>query len=370
MIKYIILGMLSFMISFSLVAQEQLSSDFNNPTELTIESNSLYKLYSYDQTSGNDLELPKCYRMHPGASSWFSFSVPNDGKATVKLQFDEETFFGIAFYVVEDGEYQEIKCDVFRDTEAKMYLYSEEQYQNRELLVRFWKLGEADIGNVNICISDENLPSFPKALSVNVNTYTPQQLVTEVLITGCLIANNITYSGSTQQIGYFSNGIPGLDFEEGVILSSGNVLDASGPNTSGNTGTNMYSSGDADLNSIISGTTQDAAVLEFDFVPASNLLEFQYVFGSEEYPEFAPPSSSSYNDVFAFFISGGPENYNNVNVALIPGTSTPVSINNVNAVTNSSYYIDNQYSPNIEYDGLTVTLTATKPVTQCATYHI
>ncbi|MDY0142212.1 MAG: choice-of-anchor L domain-containing protein [Bacteroidales bacterium] len=286
------------------------------------------------------------------------------------MQFDGDTFFGLAFYVVEDGEYHEIKCDVFRDIEASLCLYPEEQYQNRELLVRFWKLGVADTGNVNICISGEDVPSFPKALSVNVNIYSPQQLVTEVLITGCLTASNITFAGNTQQIGYFSNAIPGLDFAEGVILSTGNVMDAPGPNTSGSTGTNMYGSGDANLNSIIYGTTQDAAVLEFDFVPASNLLEFQYVFGSEEYPEFAPPSSSTYNDVFAFFISGGPENYNNVNVALIPGTTTPVSINNVNAVTNSGYYVNNQYGPNIEYDGLTVTLTATKPVTQCATYHI
>ncbi|MDD4148413.1 MAG: choice-of-anchor L domain-containing protein [Bacteroidales bacterium] len=370
MTKHFIICMIGMFLSFSLLAQDQLSSDFDNPTELGITNHCLYKSYTYDQTIGSDIELPECYRMHPGVSSWFSFLVPDDGKATVKLQFDEETFFGLAFYVVENGEYHEIKCDVFRNIEAELYLYPEEQYQNRELLVRFWKLGEADTGNVNICISGESGPSFPKALSVNISAYTPQQLVTDILITGCLTASNITYTGSTASIGYFSNGIPGLDFADGVILSTGNANEASGPNLSGSTSGIMSTSGDANLNSTISGTTQDAAVLQFDFVPASDLLEFQYVFGSEEYPEFAPPNSSTYNDVFAFFISGGPENYNNVNVALIPGTTTPVSINNVNAVTNTSYYRNNENNPNVQYDGLTVTLTATKPVTACSTYHI
>jgi hypothetical protein len=54
------------------------------------------------------------------------------------------------------------------------------------------------------------------------------------------------------------------------------------------------------LNTITGSTTYDASILQFDFVPASDLLEFQYVFGSDEYPEFAPPQSSSYNDVSHF----------------------------------------------------------------------
>jgi len=70
--------MLSILLSFPLFAQEQLSKNFDSPTELAIKSDCLYRSYIYDQTSGNDLELPKCYRMHPGASSWFSFLVPDD----------------------------------------------------------------------------------------------------------------------------------------------------------------------------------------------------------------------------------------------------------------------------------------------------
>jgi hypothetical protein len=74
--------------------------------------------------------------------------------------------------------------------------------------------------------------------------------------------------------------------------------------------------------------------------------------------------------MFRIFVIWRSEGYVNVNVALIPSTTTPVSINNVNAVTNPMYYVNNNASPNIEYDGLTTTLTASKPVTACATYNI
>ena len=60
--------------------------------------------------------------------------------------------------------------------------------------------------------------------------------------------------------------------------------------------------------------THDAAVLSFDFNIATNRpLHFNFVFGSDEYPDFG----NQYNDVFGFFLDG-------TNVAVIPGTTTPV----------------------------------------------
>jgi len=348
-------------------AQNPLSSDFDSPTSISLDQTCIYSSYTFDQHSGNDLNIPRCHRMYPGASSWFTFTVPSNGRATVRLQFPEETLFGIAFYYFEFGEYQEIKCDVFRGTEGALILYPNEQYENSDILVRFWKLGDADSGTVNVCVSGEDVPQFAKVLSVDAISYTPQELVQDVLITGCLTAENITYTGEPNSIGYFSNGIPGLDFEEGVILSSGDIADAPGPNTSGSTSGSFYSNGDADLEAIISDVTNDAAVLEFDFTPASDVIEFEYVFASDEYPEFA---NSSFNDVFAFLVTGGPEGYVNENIALIPGTSIAVSINNVNDVDYPQYYVNNETSPNIEYDGMTITFIATIPVTACEVYHI
>ncbi|NCC87755.1 MAG: PKD domain-containing protein [Clostridia bacterium] len=367
MIKHLNLIFLVLFLSVVSYSQTNLSNDFSNPTPINITSECNYTEFIFNHTSGNDLEIPRCYRLYPGASSWLSFVVPEDGAATVRFQFDEKTLFGIGLYSFQFGEYQEIKCDVFNSTQGHLYIYPNEQFQNTEIFVRFWKLGEADTGNVEVCVTEESGPGFAKVLSIDVNSYNPQQLVQDVLITGCLTANNITFTGDSDQIGYFSNGIPGLDFAEGVILSSGYVTDAPGPNTSGSMSGGIYSAGDSDLENIVNDDTHDAAVLEFDFVPASDMIEFEYVFASDEYPEFA---NSSFNDVFAFLVTGGPEGYVNQNIALIPGTTIAVSINNVNDVDFPQYYIDNQGGPNIEYDGMTVTLTATIPVTACETYHI
>lgn len=367
MIRHFSLIIFSLFLSVLAYSQTNLSSDFDNPTQIDITNECNYTEFVFDHTSGNDLEIPRCHRLYPGASSWLSFVVPESGAATIRFQFDEKTLFGIGLYSYQYGEYQEIKCDVFNSTQGQLYIYPNEQFENTEILIRFWKLGEADTGDVEVCVTDESGPGFAKVLSIDVNSYTPQQLVQDVLITGCLTANNITFTGDPDQIGYFSNGIPGLDFAEGVILSSGNVEEAEGPNTSGGTGTGYANPGDATLDAIVGGQTEDAAVLEFDFIPASDIIEFEYVFGSEEYMEFA---NGSYNDGFAFILNGGPENYVNENIALIPGTSTPVSINNVNETVNPAYYINNETSPNIEYDGITITLTATAAVTACETYHI
>jgi uncharacterized repeat protein (TIGR01451 family) len=107
-------------------------------------------------------------------------------------------------------------------------------------------------------------------------------------------------------------------------------------------------------------------VLQFDFVPSSNTVTFRYVFASDEYNEFV----GQFNDVFAFFIDGQ-------NVALIPGTSTPVAINTVNLDTNSSFYRNNDPSDlgiptpfGTQFDGFTTVLTATATLTPNVSHHI
>ena len=214
-------------------------------------------------------------------------------------------------------------------------------------------------------------------LYINPMQYTPNQLVQQVLITGCLQAFNVTYTGDPLSKGYFQSTGTNFAFDAGIILSTGYVLGAVGPNNSGSTSSSTAGVGDPNLNAIIPQTTQDAAVLQFDFIPADNTLTFNFIFGSEEYLEWV---NTQYNDVFAFFLTGpnpGPgPNYLNTNIALIPGTPTPVSINNVNNVANNAYYINNGAggTPNvnqaIQFDGYTVAMAATAQVTACQTYHI
>lgn len=211
-------------------------------------------------------------------------------------------------------------------------------------------------------------------------TMTPTQLVQNILLGGGLTANNITYSGSASAIGSFDGTLSNIGFTAGIIMASGDIANAIGPNNTGSTSANFSSTSfDPQLSAIASGTVNDAAILEFDFVPTSDTIKFRYVFGSEEYMEFA---NSSFNDVFGFFISGANPTggtYSNQNIAFVPGTGTAVSINNVNLGANGQFYFDNGNGngsgtapdgSTVQYDGFTVPLTATAAVVCGQTYHI
>jgi hypothetical protein len=201
-----------------------------------------------------------------------------------------------------------------------------------------------------------NIVSGTASALVVTTTTDGTALVNEIVGTG-ITTSNISFTGSNVSAGLFTDGLSsGLSMESGILLTSGNAADAVGPNDSDATSTNNGLAGDADLNSLIPGfSTNDATILEFDFTTAGGDLFFNYQFGSEEYNEWV---NSSFNDVFGFFLDG-------VNIALIPGTATAVSINNVNELLNSTYYNNNDPSDlgiptpfDIEYDGFTTLFTA------------
>ncbi len=130
-----------------------------------------------------------------------------------------------------------------------------------------------------------------------------------------------------------------LQLQKGLILSSGNSYNIAGYNNSHNQSSTFGDMNkpefDQDLAGIVKGKLYDICSIEFDFVPLDNSIQFNYQFGSDEYPEYV---DSPYNDVFAFIISDGSTSEN---IALIPGTQVPVSINTVNFKTNSAHFIDN-----------------------------
>ncbi len=196
---------------------------------------------------------------------------------------------------------------------------------------------------------------------------TPADLAQSLVGAGVSVSN-VVYTGSPLAGGTFAGGLSdGLGIESGVVLSSGNIVGAAGPNDADNTSTSFGTAGDADLNGLIPGfNTRDASILEFDFEVTGGSISFQYVFASEEYNEYV---NSSYNDVFGFFLDG-------VNIALLPGTSTPVSINNVNNGLNSTHYRDNDPSDlgiptpfGTEADGFTAVLQASGTIS-VGTHHI
>lgn len=182
-----------------------------------------------------------------------------------------------------------------------------------------------------------------------------------------IIGNMIGYFQLTDTVGSF-----GID--TGIIMSSGGVSGAIGPNNSGSittpiTGISLLN--DPQLLSLVPGANlNDCAILEFDFTPITDtLIACKFVFGSEEYLEWV---NSSFNDVFGFFITGpDPQGgmFNNYNLALVPGTNLPITIDNVNANVNSQNYINNQNGQTLQYDGYTVPITLSQVVTPGQTYH-
>ena len=161
--------------------------------------------------------------------------------------------------------------------------------------------------------------------------------------------SNVVYTGTANSGGTFAGAGAAVGIDSGILLTSGAVQNAVGPNNTGSASTSNNTPGDSQLNTLIPGySTNDATSLSFNFTTSTGDLFFNYVFASEEYPEWV---GTSYNDVFGFFVDG-------VNIALIPGTSTPVAINTVNSGSNAAYYVPNNGSLNTQYDALTTVLTA------------
>jgi len=249
-------------------------------------------------------------------------------------------------------------------------------------------------------------------LQVQSNGYTPNQLVRDVLMGTGVEASNVSFTGTDVQRGYFDGSNSNIGIGSGVVLSTGNIAVGIGPNDTGDASfpydsgcgvpeSNIPASeqgpgglcrpGDDDLNALLppNANTQtfDAAVLEFDFVPQHDNVIFNYVFASEEYPEYV---CSIFNDVFGFFISGPKPDggmYDKENIATIPYTPLPVAINTVNpgipgseanagtcaggtgSLFFSNYYVSND-SNSVQFDGFTTNLQAVASFIPGKTYHI
>lgn len=225
------------------------------------------------------------------------------------------------------------------------------------------------------------------------NTQTPSQLVQNVLLGFGVTASNITVNGAAANanlvqgnVTYFDATNTTFPIGTGVLLTTGNGIAAIGPNNSGSFTNNIPATanvgGDPHLNAIANAAPTNGVVLEFDFIPAGDTISFNYIFGSDEYPEYSP---STFNDAFGFFLWGpgisgpyvlGGYPAGGSNLAIIPGTSIPVTINNLGpgAGQYPAYYQNNlngaAYGTAIQYDGTTVTLSANASVQCGQTYHI
>jgi len=217
-------------------------------------------------------------------------------------------------------------------------------------------------------------PFLGKAqIIIPIDTTLEQFVVTNLIGSKQNVSN--VHGNYDRSIGVFDFSETELGLDNGVVLSTGLVVGAVGPNRTGGMGFELGLGSDSTLAATLDTTVAlyDATSIEFDFVPFTNEINFKYVFASEEYPEYV---NSQFNDVFGFFVSG-PGIDGVKNIALLPD-GNPVAINNVNHLTNSQWYQNNSPmgpiapvdTAHIQYDGFTVPLTASIEVTPFQAYHI
>lgn len=185
-----------------------------------------------------------------------------------------------------------------------------------------------------------------------------------------ITVSNVTLNCPGGASGIFDGTNSNIGIPGGVLLTTGNINNAAGLNTTAfDFGTDNGSNGDPVLDFLAGAPTYDACALEFDIVATCDIIQIAYVFASEEYPNFV---GGAFNDIFAFIITGPGIPPGGKNIALIPGTITPVSINNVNAGLNSNYYVSNppQAGTTVKYNGFTTPLLAITQIQPCQTYHL
>ncbi|MFB0960270.1 MAG: choice-of-anchor L domain-containing protein, partial [Flavobacteriales bacterium] len=225
------------------------------------------------------------------------------------------------------------------------------------------------------------------------NTVTPIDAM-QTLLGDNVTISNLNYVGNATQIGVFDCIDCGLDFNNGIIISTGDVATAVGPNDQGGAGTSFVngplSNSDLDFISPTPDNYFDIAILEFDFVALGDSVWFEYIWASEEYHFYTVEDGPF--DVFGLLISGpdinGAYSDNAENIALVPTTGEGVSnvtINNGQQNTgpcyNCEYLVSNGEGqigePQttdvtvVQYDAYTTGLVASQGNLTCGeTYHL
>lgn len=204
-----------------------------------------------------------------------------------------------------------------------------------------------------------------------------------------VMVSNPTLTCPTQAQGFFVASKATIRLDSGIVLTTGTAKTGGG-----RIGVNGFAPdfasadnrtlGDTALERLAGQRTYDACNLEFDVVPTGDSISIGYIFSSEEYKSAV---CGSYNDAFAFFISG-PGYAVPTNIAKVPGTNIPVSINSINngipgssgSLANctamgpgspfTSLYVDNTSGSTLTHRGCTKVLKASCAVVPCARYHL
>ncbi|MGG7034645.1 MAG: choice-of-anchor L domain-containing protein [Flavobacterium sp.] len=255
--------------------------------------------------------------------------------------------------------------------------------------VRVWS-NAAEPLNINFTIA---IGTLAPPITTSITQYTKEELIQNILFgSPCVNISNITSStgtdfSSVNGIGYFNKSYSAFPFKEGIILSTGSVRRAPGPNLTEQNEGALYWPGDPDIEEIVynvpgsvASKSYNATKLEFDFIPITDKISFNYLFASEEYGD----AQCGLSDAFAFFLTNKETNVT-TNLALIPNTNIPVSVITVRNKKYKEYcssehanYFGQYYGPNgldprgapVDFNGLTVPMKAEGTVIPGVTYHI
>lgn len=227
--------------------------------------------------------------------------------------------------------------------------------------------------------------SFSQGITVDITSFTNEQLVkTKLLKNDCITATSFT-SSSPESVGYFNKAGSNFPLSEGIIIRSGKALSTAGQYTGNNVSSQINTNSDPFLQQLSTSTGQtepitDVGFLEFEFVPVSNKFSFDFIFASNEYGEF----QCGFSDVFAFVLT----NLNTgtvTNLAIIPGTNLPVSVRTIrdalfnfpgttcgsnNPILFDKFNVGNASSSDLNMRGITKILNASSDVIPNNNYKI
>ena len=254
---------------------------------------------------------------------WFEFTAVSENHAISLYNIigDTQDLYHVLYEGDGCGNLNQVYCSDDNNSTANGLTVGDNYF------VRVYSFTANELSNLtfDICVF-----TVPPPISTSTTLYSVEELVTEVLIDSeCNQAFNVTSStgidfGSTNGIGYFEANGSSWPFENGLIMTSGDVANAAGPESGVLVDGTYAWPGDGDLEAFIpglnTGDTNNASIIEFEFVPVSNSMSFDFIFAAEEYGTF----QCTFTDAFAFLLTDS--SGNTTNLAIVPGTDDPVSV--------------------------------------------
>ena len=319
----------------------------------------------------------------PYKDVWFRFTATSNTHGISLSNYENGFDWSIGLEIFSATSCEDLGTNIACNTDVNSQVNN--LVPGNDYFIRLYATDMAINSDFTICINTLSPPIY-----VSETDYTVEELVKEVLVGNECLISNISWRtgtdyGDENGIGYFSKNGSTFDFQDGILLATSGISDAVGP-PMGQGGGGSDWLGDDDLSTILAatgqnGTLRNASVLEFDFTPTITDFKFDFIFASNEYGTF----QCNYSDAFAFLLTDLTTNVT-TNLAVIPGTTIPVSVTTIrdgqyNSQCESenieyfhSYHnqwdgLDPMLSP-IGYYGRTVPMTAQTTVVPGRTYHI